>query len=276
MTLFQAIITAIIGVFSEIFPVAAGAHRSLLEYFLGWNVSNPRLIGATEFGLFLGMLITLRHDILSHISSFLQVIIYRKKPMAMDERMPIFILTGVVVPMLAFVFFRQNPILPSENPYLFAAVLALSGIPMAFLDNYTKKNKSIYDWNALDAALVGIGSAALAVPEIGRLTGAFTISALRNYSREGAGKFILYIATPVMALSAWYDLRGPGATLAVSDFPKLYFYVVLIVSTLASLFAVHVFLSQLKTITLMRYAVYRVILAAAVIGFHLYSVRAAP
>jgi undecaprenyl pyrophosphate phosphatase UppP len=270
MTLFQAIVTAIIGVFSELFPVASGAHRSLLEYFLGWNVSNPHLTGATELGLFLGLIFVLRHDLLSHTSSLIQVIVYRKKPRAMDERMPFFVMVGVIAPIVAFFFFRQAPILPAENPLLFAGVLALSGVPMAFLDNYTKKNKSIYDWNALDAALVGIGSAALAIPEVGRATGAFTLSAMRNFSREGAGKFILYITTPLMGISAWYNLRGPGSTYAVSEFPSHYFYITTVVATLAGVFAIHVFLGQMKTVTLMRYAIYRFLLAAAVLGFHFF------
>lgn len=273
MTLFQAIVTAIVGVFSEIFPVGSGAHRSLLEYFFGWDVSNPRLVGATELGLCLALVFTLRHDLLSHLSSFIQVVVYRKKPRAMDERMPIFVLIAIVVPVFAFFFFRRSPILPADSPVLFACVFGLSAIPMAFLDNYTKKNKSIYDWNALDAALVGIGSAALAVPEVGRTAGAFTLTAFRNYSREGAGKFILYIATPLAGLAAWYDLKGPGATYAVSEMPALYFYAVIVVSTLAGVFAIHVFLSQLKTITLMRYAIYRVLVAAAVIGVHYYRAR---
>lgn len=273
MTLFQAIVTAIVGVFSEILPVGSGAHRSLLEYFLGWDVSNPRLIGATELGLCLALAFTLRHDLLSHISSLVQVVVYRKKPRAMDERMPIFVLIAIVAPVLAFVFFRQSPILPGANPILFACVFGLSAIPMAFLDNYTKKNKSIYDWNALDAALVGIGSAALAFPEAGRATGALTLTAFRNFSREGAGKFTLYIATPLAGLAAWYDLKGPGAALAVSELPSLYFYVVVVVSTLSGIFAIHVFLSQLKTVTLMRYAVYRLLVAGAVVGFHFYQNR---
>lgn len=270
MTLFQAIVTAIVGVFSEIFPVAAGAHRSLLEYFFGWDVSSAKLIGATDLGLFLALAFSLRHDMLSHFSSLLQVILYRKKPMAMDERMPIFVLVGIVLPIAAFLLFRQLPVSPAENPYLFAGLLGLSGIPMAFLDGYTKKNKSIYDWNALDAALLGLGSAALAAPEIGRATGAFTLSALRNYSREGAGKFMLYVATPLAALSAWYHLHGPGSVLSISEFPSLYYYAVVVVSTLAGIVAINVFLNQLKTVSLTRYAVYRAILAAAVLGLHFY------
>ncbi len=270
MTLFQAIVTAVVGVFSEIFPVASGAHRSLLEYFFGWDVSNAKLIGATDLGLFLALAFSLRHDMLSHFSSFLQVVLYRKKPMAMDERMPIFVLVAIVLPIVAFFFFRRLPVLPAENPYLFAGLLGLSGIPMAFLDGYTKKNKSIYDWNALDAALVGLGSAALAVPEIGRTAGAFTFSALRNYSREGAGKFILYVATPIAGISAWYHLRGPGSVLSISEFPPLYYYSVVVVSTLAGVVAINVFLNQLKTVSLTRYAIYRALLAAAVLGFHFY------
>jgi undecaprenyl-diphosphatase len=274
MTLFQAIITAIIGVFAEIFPVGAGAHQSLLEYFFGWNVSNPKLTGATELGLFIALLFSLRHDFLSHTSSLIEVIVYRKKPRAMDERMPLFVLIAIIPPVLAFLFLRQPAISPVDNAFLFAAVLALSAAPMAFLDYYTKKNKSIYDWNLLDAALIGIGSAALAIPEVGRATGAFTVSALRNFKREGAAKFILYVATPLVGLAAWYHLKGPGSTVALTEFSTLYFYVVLTVSTLAGIFAIHVFLNQMKTVTLMRYAVYRVLLAGAVIAVHFYRNQA--
>ncbi len=270
MTLFQAIIASIVGVFSEIYPIAPGAHQGLLEFFLGWNVSHPRLQGAVELGIFLSLLFALRHDLLAQVSSLIQVIVYRKKPKAMDERMPIFVIIALVPAVVSFLFFRQLPILPSENPVLFALVFGLSGLPMAFLDYYTKKNKSIYDWNVLDAAFLGLGSAALAFPEIGRTTGAFTFSALRNFKREGAAKFILFIATPLLGLSAWYHLRGPGSTIALSDFPQAYYYASLAVSTLVSSFLIHLFLTQIQKTPLLRYAVYRILIAAAVLGLHFY------
>ncbi len=273
MTLFQAIVAAFIGVFAEIFPLAPGAHQSLLEFFLGWNVSSPALQGTIELGIFLSLLFALRHDLLSHISSFLQIIIYRKRPRAMDEQMPLFVLIAIIAPIAAFFLFRRMPISPLEDPYLFAGIFGLSGLPLAFFDYYTKKNKSIYDWNVLDAALVGIGSAALSIPEIGRTTGAFTLASLRGFNREGAAKFILFIATPVLGVSAWYHLVGPGMTYTVTDFPKLYFYVVLAVSTLASSFAVHVYLNSMAKTPMLRYAIYRILIAGAVVGLHFYRSR---
>lgn len=270
MTLFQAIIASIIGVFSEIYPIAPGAHQGLLEYFLGWNVSHPRLQGAIELGIFISLLFTLRHDLLAQVSSLIQVILFRKKPKAMDERMPIFVLIALVPSVASFLFFRQSPILPSESPFLFAAVFGLSGLPMAFFDYYTKKNKSIYDWNALDSVFIGLGSAALIIPEVGRTAGAFTLSALRNFKREGAAKFILFVATPLLGLSAWYHLRGPGSTIALSDFPQTYYYVSLAVSVLTSSFLIHVFLGQIQKTPLLRYAVYRVLIAIGVLALHFY------
>lgn len=270
MTLFQAIIASIIGVFSEIYPIAPGAHQGLLEYFLGWNVSHPQLQGAVELGMFLSLLFALRHDVFAQISSLIQVIVYRKKPKAMDEKMPIFVLIALVPAVLSFLFFRRLPILPTENPFLFAAVFGLSGLPMAFFDYYTKKNKSIYDWNALDASFIGLGSAALAVPELGRTLGAFTFSGLRNFKREGAAKFILFVATPLLGLSAWYHLHGPGASLALSEFSQTYYYVSLAVSILTSSFLIHVFLNQMQKTPLLRYAVYRILIAIAVVALHFY------
>jgi undecaprenyl-diphosphatase len=268
MTLFQAVVTAVIGAFAEIYPLAPDAHWSLLEYFFGWNSGHPHLQGAVKLGVFIALLFALRHDFLSHTSSLIQVIVYRKKPRAMDERMPLFVILAAIFPVVAFLFFRQAPIDPSTQPYLFAAVFGLSAVPMAFLDSYTKKNKSIYDWNFLDAALIGLGSAAVAVPEFGRATGAFTFSAMRNYGREGAAKFVLYVSTPVIGVSAWYHLKGPGSTYAVGEFSMLYFYVTLGVSFLAALFAISAFLASLARGTFTRFAVYRILLAGAVVAVH--------
>jgi undecaprenyl-diphosphatase len=276
MTLFQAIITAVVGAFAEIFPVGPGAHFTLLEYFFGWNSGHPSLQGAIELGLFLALLFSLRHDFLAQVSSLLQVVVYRKAPRAMDERMPLFVLIAAVFPVAAFLLLHGgaipgldlSPINPAERPYVFAAVFGLCGIPMAFFDGYMRKNKSIYDWNFVDATLVGIGSALVAIPEIGRTTGAFTVSPLRNYSREGAGKFILYVATPVLGLKAWYYLKGAGSAYALGEFPKLYFWATLVVSFAAGLFAITSFLSSLARVSLTRWAIYRLLIAGAVLAVH--------
>lgn len=270
MTLFQAIITAIVGVFSEIYPIAPGAHQSLLEYFFGWNASHPRVQGGIELGIFLSLVVTLRHDFAAQISSFIQIVVFRKKPRAMDERMPIFVLIALVPSVASFFFFRQLPILISSEPLLFAAVFGLSALPMVFFDYYTKKSKSLYDWNSLDAVWIGIGSAALVIPEIGRTVGAYTFSSMRGYKREGAAKFIFYVATPLMGVSAWYHLRGPGATLSISELPNLYYWVVVGVSFLTSLFLVHVFLNQIQKMPLMRFGIYRFLIAAVIVGLHFY------
>lgn len=270
MTLFQAIITAIVGVFSEIYPIAPGAHQSLLEYFFGWNVSHPKLQGGIELGIFLSLVITFRHDFAAQISSFIQIIIFRKKPRAMDERMPIFILIALVPSVAAFFFLRQLPVLISSEPLLFAAVFGLSALPMAFFDYYARKSKSLYHLNSLDAALIGIGSAALIFPDVGRTLGAYTFSSMRGYKREAAAKFIFYVATPLIGLSAWYHLRGPGANLSISELPTLYYWVAVGVSFFSSLFLVHVFLNQIQKMSLMRFAIYRLLIAAAIVGLHFY------
>jgi undecaprenyl pyrophosphate phosphatase UppP len=270
MTLFQAILSSIIGVISEIYPIAPGAHQSLLEHFFGWNVSHPRLQGAIELGVLFGLLVALRHDVLAHISALIQIVIFRKKPRAMDERIPVLILLALIPSAAAFFFLRRLPVSISSEPLLFAAIFGLSAIPMAFFDYYSKKMKSIYDWNALDAFLIGAGSAALAIPEIGRTAGAYTLSSALGYRREGAAKFIFYLAIPLMGISAWYHLKGPGSALAISELPTLYFWTSVVVSFFTSLFLIHVFLNQIQRMPLLRFAVYRLLIAGAIVGMHLY------
>src|SRR4051812_31888911 len=91
MTTFQAIVYGILHGFTEFLPISASAHRILLAYVMGWTEPSGAFLGALSVGSALALLAYFIHDWLSMLSSFLQIIIYWKKPMTLDERMPLFI-----------------------------------------------------------------------------------------------------------------------------------------------------------------------------------------
>ncbi|MGZ3697932.1 MAG: undecaprenyl-diphosphate phosphatase, partial [Bdellovibrionota bacterium] len=89
MSTFQAIVYGIIHGFTEFLPVSSSAHQSLVPFLLGWQAPNGPLFGAFAIGTFAALMVYFRHDWASMISCFIQVILFRKRPMTLDERLPI-------------------------------------------------------------------------------------------------------------------------------------------------------------------------------------------
>lgn len=271
MTTFQAVVSAIVSVFSEIFPVAPAAHEFFLDHFFGWGTQPDIFKAALYLGLGLALLIYFRHDFLSHFSSFLQILIYRRKPMAIDERMPFFIILASLISIGAWYLFREHVPTLSDQPIFYASIFIVSGFVPWFLDHYTRKTKNHYDWNWVDAFLLGIFQCASLLPWVGRTTGALSISYFRGFSREGAVKFILYTATPLvitMCLTHWKVVEFETATESVSN---LTFFITTITSFLTGLFVIHGFLNQLPKVGMRRYAIYRLLVGVAFLAHYFWG-----
>src|SRR4051794_11037055 len=81
MTTFQAIVYATLHGISEFLPISSKAHHILIPYLIGWQPPPEQFFGTLAIGSSLALLIYFRHDWASMISCFLQVLIYRKRPM---------------------------------------------------------------------------------------------------------------------------------------------------------------------------------------------------
>jgi hypothetical protein len=60
----------------------------VLEALSGWAPPPTVFIGAMSFAAFLAVFFYFIHDWASLISNFIQLIIYRRKPMTLDEKLP--------------------------------------------------------------------------------------------------------------------------------------------------------------------------------------------
>src|SRR3712207_5657449 len=91
MTTFQAAIYALVFGMTQFLPVSTQAHQVFIPVVLGWQQPEGVFDGALSLGALIALLIYFRHDWASMISCFLQVILFRKRPMTLDERLPLFL-----------------------------------------------------------------------------------------------------------------------------------------------------------------------------------------
>jgi undecaprenyl-diphosphatase len=265
MTTLQAIAYAILRGFTEFLPVGASAHTVLVPYLLDWPEPTGALAGALALGSFLALLIYFRHDWASMISCFLQVVIFRKKPMTLDERMPIFLAIGCVP--LAFGWIYLHPLVAEVpwTPLATAVALAGFGLPLWFAERMGRKSKGMFDWNWLDSLLVGVSSLASLVPGCGRLAAALPGSLLRGYSREAGAKFALFLSAPILAASAAQHLAGVSLHAAepMEGVSWLSFWVALLVTTVFGVLAIGGFMRGVQRKGFGQFVVYRFLLAGA-------------
>ena len=180
MTTFQAIIYAVVHGLSSFFPVSADAHQVLVPFIPQWPEPNGPMLGALALGSLLALLVYFRHDWASMISCLLQVIIFRKRPMTLDERLPLFILIATLPLGIATYFLRGHELPITWTPVTVAAALAAFGIPLWISDSMSRKSKSMFDWNWIDAAIVGMMQIGTLILGLGSVAATLIAGQFRN------------------------------------------------------------------------------------------------
>lgn len=273
MTTFQAVIYAISHAVGEFFPIGSKAHHVLISYLVDWSTPGEALLGALSLGSFLALLIFFRHDWSSMISSFIQVIIYRKRPMTLDERMPLFITLTTVPIAIAATYFHDRLADFSWTPPVVAGIFAAVGLPLLFFDRRGRKSKGMFDWNWLDAIVLGVIQIGAIVPGWDHLTSILIAALFLNYRREAAAKYGFYAAAPLLIADTIIHTRdinfhapSPGP-----DLSWLSFGVGVAVSLLVGLLAIGAFMKHIQSKGFGQYVAYRWILAAGVCIFYWYK-----
>lgn len=279
MSTFQAVVYALVHGLTDFLPISSSAHSALLPLFLEWPEPSAHLVGAISAGSLLAILIFFRHDWASMISCFLQVLIYRKKPMTLDERLPIFLFASFApIAVIAYYFktiLKYNFTLQlSWTPLAIAVSLVAWSVVFWASTYFGRKTKGMFDWNWFDSLVVGICQATLLITGSGHTDGALTGALFRNYSREAAVKFTLFASAPILTANTLLNLRGldfhspfPGGP-GSSDLSWLSFGVAIAVSLFSSLLVIGGFMKQIQRMKLGQFFVYRCFLAGLVaLGF---------
>ncbi len=264
MTTVQALVYGVAEGFAEFLPISAAAHRALIAYCLGWAEPSPDMMGAFYSGTFLASLLYFRHDWASFVSSVLQVILLRRKPMTMDERLPFFMMVATA-PLAGLWYYGSEHLAAIVwEPIAIAGILAAFGLLLLFAESRSRRNKAIYDWNGFDAFLVGLFQMLIFIPGAGRVTGALTISFFRNFQREAAYKFAIYCSTPILAAGAFLPLRDISQHGLHPDLSWLTFGTGAIVSFFVGLLAIGGMMRQAQKRTTGGYGTYRILVAASI------------
>jgi undecaprenyl-diphosphatase len=270
MTTFQAVIYAIIHGVTEFLPLSAQAHDMILSYLIEWPRPELALQTAFSLGSFFALFLYFRHDWASMISCLLQVIIFRRKPMTADERLPLFILLSITPMAFVALYLNQHPSSFEWTPLWVACTLGGVALPLAFFDYWNRKIKNMCDWNWVDASIIGIAQATALFPGWDPLSGILLGAFFLNYKREPAVKYAFFVLTPILATRAILGLKEIDfhAGAPTPELSWLSFGVALVITFFVSLLIVGGFLKQVQQRGIGKYLAYRCLLSLAVVAFY--------
>ncbi len=270
MTAIQCLFLSIAHIFGEFLPLGGGdGLTSLTAQVLSLPEPGKAFAVAVHFGAFLSLFIYFRHDLASVVSCFLQILIYRKRPMTLDEKLPLFLLLALL-PQAVLLHYLPKINLPmlQFSFVSFGIALGVFGIFLALADYFSRKSKGIFDWNGLDSFLVGLLQCLTVIPGVGQLGSVLLGSRLRNYRRDAAAKFGFYCLIPVFFFKWLQSLRDAEFHPLVIDpsISWISFLLCLGITTVAGLLAIGSFMKHVQEKTLLSYTVYRLLLVAGAAG----------
>jgi len=270
MTTFQAIIYGVIHGFSEFLPVGRSAHDLIVPYLFHWPVPQGPFLGALSLGTLLSILVYFRHDWASIFSCFLQACLFPKRLMTLDERMPIF-LAMTAIPLMGAELYLSPLLKEFEwTPVRLALALVAFSVPLWITESSSRKNKGMFDWNWIDALVVGLGQAFAIIPGCGLMAGLLTGALFRNYNRESAAKYAFFVITPIIAIQTALQLRGVSTHSAApaEGINWLTFNMSILVTFLVGLLTMGGFMRQVQKKSLKPYILYRWLLAGILMMIH--------
>ncbi|CAA9315519.1 MAG: Undecaprenyl-diphosphatase [uncultured Gemmatimonadaceae bacterium] len=291
MTLFQAIVLGALQGLAEFLPISSSAHLSLAPWVLGWR--DPGL--AFDVALHLGTLITLlwyfRHDwvalvraagrIAARPASVGDAFRWRRpepagsaergtagEPLAPvadpadDERRVVLLAVATVPGAVGGLLLNDLAETTFRAPALTAVALIVMGVLLWAADRFAARDRGLGSMGWREALLIGLAQVAALVPGVSRSGSTMTAGRALRFDRPAAARFSFLMSMPITAAAV--ALKLPEA---VREFGiTVPFVVGVLTAAVSSWVAIAVLLRYLARHSFGAFALYRVVLGAAVLA----------
>lgn len=229
MPTIQAIIYAILNSIFVAIPIGDWSSTGFIFQTFSLSDPAPQIRFLSFASVLAAYLFYLKHDLVSHVSSVLRIIIERKLPKMMDERMPLFVIAANIPIFLGFAYFPNlwpanlmgswSGLVPgamNEAPHSWLLVLGIQiGIGACLMgsDRFSKRTKRLLDWNYLDAILMGLIGILGWIPGVGVMSALLVGGFMRHHQRASIAKFAMFSVLPALifqTLNAYWAYKSLG------------------------------------------------------------------
>ncbi|MCE7064840.1 undecaprenyl-diphosphate phosphatase [Dyadobacter sp. CY326] len=248
MSIWQAIILAIVEGITEFLPVSSTGHMIIASSFMGIShLEFTKMFTVNiQFGAILSVL----------------VLYWKRFFQTADFYFKLFV---AFLP-AAVIGFVLNDFIDAmlENVVVVAVSLLVGGIILIFIDRIANDNTREREISYFDALKIGFFQCIAMIPGVSRSASTIIGGMLQGLSRKQAAEFSFFLAVPTMAAAGGYKLLKTYDTIQAEDIKVL--LIGNLVAFVVAMLAIKFFISFLTKYGFKVFGYYRIILGLILLG----------
>ncbi|HEY3369873.1 MAG TPA: undecaprenyl-diphosphate phosphatase [Prolixibacteraceae bacterium] len=190
MTVFEAIVIAVVEGITEFLPISSTGHMIITESLLGMNIDEftKAFTVNIQFGAILSVVVLYWRRFLQSWSFY--------------QKLFVAFLPAAVIGFLAGDFIDSL----LENVMVVAVMLLLGGILLLFVDKWFNKESKEQEISYPTALKIGFWQCVAMIPGVSRSAATIIGGMQQKLSRTNAAEFSFFLAVPTMAAASAYKL----------------------------------------------------------------------
>jgi len=257
MTIIQAIVYGIVQGIGEFLPISSTAHLVLVPWLFRWSDPGVAFDVALHLGTAAAAIIYFWKDWISLIAAGL------KKPKSTNGKLFWFIIIATI-PGGIFGVLLDKYMENFRNPALIGVMLIIMGIVLYYVDKNCSREVKIDEIGLKRSLIVGFSQVLAVIPGVSRSGITMSTGRFMGIDRESIAKFTFLLSTPVILGDGLYHAMKIGA----EPINMTSFMVAVLTAAIVGLTSIRFLLNYLKNKGFGVFAVYRLLLGAAVIGIY--------
>jgi undecaprenyl-diphosphatase len=270
MTLFHAVVLAIVQGLTEFLPVSSTAHLVLFPWLLGWPDGGLPFDVALHVGTLVAILLYFLRTWIELTLNGLGMhypATATAETVGENRRLFWLLVIGTIPGALAGYKYEQVIENALRKPVPIALAMIVIGVLMWAADRSRNLNRKIGQFTLLDSIFVGIAQALALFPGVSRSGITISAALARKFTREAAARFSFLLSTPLIAGAAvkampeLLQMRRAGEL----DISMSTILISIVVSGIVGYAVIALFLRYLQTRNLNIFVAYRIIFGIVVL-----------
>jgi undecaprenyl-diphosphatase len=268
MGILQAIFLGIVQGLTEFLPISSSAHLALLEHY--FKIEEAGL--TFDILLHVGTLVALILYFWQDWMDMLKAVFRPGRQNRFERRLFWYLVVATIPGGLAGFLLEKKAETIFRTPTRIAILLGIMGIILYLADRLAKHQRRLPGITLIDSILIGCAQALAIMPGVSRSGSTMTMGLLLGFTRETAARFSFLLSTPIIFGAGLYHglklFKGGGN--AFFTLPHVLGFLAAIVS---SYLTIRFMLRFLQRHTFVIFALYRVLLAAVVLGLEFFKIH---
>jgi undecaprenyl-diphosphatase len=269
MNILHAIFLGIIQGLTEFLPISSSGHLALLEHY--FNVQEAGL--AFDVLLHVGTLVALIAYFWQDWMDMFKAVLRPGRHNRFERRLFWYLVVATIPGGLAGLFLEKQAETIFRAPMRIAILLGVMGIILYIADRMARHQRRLPGITLTDAILIGLSQALAIMPGVSRSGSTMTMGLFLGFTRETVARFSFLLSTPIIFGAGLYHVLKMVKSGGGNTYFTLPYFLGFLAAIVSSYLTIRFLLRFLQRHTFVIFALYRVLIAAVVLGLEFFKIH---